>query len=55
MTLARLVALGAAVHEPPRDLGGGFVVASARDPSGNVLGLMHSPHWLAVRGAGAAP
>lgn len=48
-TLARLAALGAAVHERPRDFGGGFVVASVRDPFGNVLGLMHSPHWLSVR------
>jgi hypothetical protein len=25
----------------------GFVTGSIVDPFGNVVGLMHSPHWLA--------
>jgi hypothetical protein len=27
---------------------GGFVVASVVDPFGNIVGLMHSPHYLEV-------
>jgi predicted enzyme related to lactoylglutathione lyase len=43
--LARLSALGAAVHEPIRDVGGGIKVASVRDPFGNVFGLIENPHF----------
>jgi hypothetical protein len=43
----RLVALGATVHDPVTVREAGFVTGSVVDPFGNVLGLMHSPHWLA--------
>lgn len=45
--LASLVERGAAVFEPLIERGDGFVTASIADPFGNVLGLMHSPHWAA--------
>ena len=38
--LAEVTAAGAAVKEPPRDVGGGRLVASVTDPDGNVLGLL---------------
>ena len=38
--LAEVTAAGAAVKEPPRDVGGGRLVASFTDPDGNVLGLI---------------
>ncbi|MGC5615163.1 VOC family protein [Georgenia sp. Z1491] len=44
-TLADLLAHGATTHEPLIVRGHGFVTASVVDPFGNVLGLMHSPHW----------
>jgi predicted enzyme related to lactoylglutathione lyase len=49
-TIDRLVALGATPLNAPQDRGEGFITASVRDPFGNVLGLMHNPHYLAVRG-----
>ena len=44
-TVARLVELGATVHEPLRERGPGFVTASVVDPFGNVLGVMRNAHW----------
>ena len=38
--LAEVTAAGAAVKEPPRDVGGGRLVATFTDPDGNVLGLL---------------
>jgi predicted enzyme related to lactoylglutathione lyase len=38
--LADVTAAGAAVKEPPRDVGGGRLVATFTDPDGNVLGLL---------------
>jgi predicted enzyme related to lactoylglutathione lyase len=38
--LADVTAAGAAVKEPPRDVGGGRLVATFTDPDGNVLGLI---------------
>lgn len=40
--------MGARLHHPPRDFGEGFVGASVIDPFGNVLGIMHNPHYLEV-------
>ena len=59
-TLARLLGLGAALYQPITEHGdgSGFVTASVVDPFGNVLGIMHNPHYLeivAARGAGRAP
>jgi predicted enzyme related to lactoylglutathione lyase len=38
--LAEVIAAGATVKEPPRDVGGGRLVATITDPDGNVLGLL---------------
>lgn len=48
--LERLQRMGATLHHPPRDFGEGFVGASVVDPFGNVLGIMHNPHYLEVLG-----
>ena len=37
--LAEVIAAGATVHEPVRNVGGGRRVATFKDPDGNVLGL----------------
>lgn len=47
-TLERLAAMGATLHQPPRDFGEGFVGASVIDPFGNVLGIMDNPHYLEI-------
>jgi predicted enzyme related to lactoylglutathione lyase len=41
--LAEVTAAGATLTEPPRDVGGGRLVASFSDPDGNVLGLLQDP------------
>ena len=41
--LAAVTAAGATVKEPPRDVGGGRLVATFTDPDGNVLGLLQDP------------
>jgi predicted enzyme related to lactoylglutathione lyase len=38
--LAEVIAAGATLKEPARDVGGGRLVASFTDPDGNVLGLV---------------
>jgi predicted enzyme related to lactoylglutathione lyase len=38
--LAEVVAAGATVKDPVRDVGGGRLVATITDPDGNVLGLL---------------
>jgi predicted enzyme related to lactoylglutathione lyase len=43
----RAVALGATAYDPVTVREAGFVTGSIADPFGNVIGLMHSPHWLA--------
>ncbi|MEV4900018.1 VOC family protein [Citricoccus sp. NPDC055426] len=46
-TVSFLTGLGATEHEPVTPRGDeGFVTASVVDPFGNVLGLIHSPHYL---------
>jgi predicted enzyme related to lactoylglutathione lyase len=45
-TVARLLELGATAHEPVTPRGEGFATASVVDPFGNILGLIHSPHYL---------
>jgi catechol 2,3-dioxygenase-like lactoylglutathione lyase family enzyme len=42
---ARLLADGAQPHTPPQDVGGGITCAAVRDPFGNILGLIHNPHF----------
>jgi predicted enzyme related to lactoylglutathione lyase len=46
VTLDRLIGLGATGYEPATERGEGFVTASVVDPFGNILGLIHSPHYL---------
>jgi predicted enzyme related to lactoylglutathione lyase len=41
--LADVTAAGATVKEPPRNVGGGRLVASFTDPDGNVLGVLQDP------------
>ena len=43
--LARLEALGAPVHEPLADVGGGIKVCAVLDPFGNVVGIIENPHF----------
>jgi predicted enzyme related to lactoylglutathione lyase len=42
---ARIVALGAGVHEAVQEVGGGIRVAAVTDPFGNVFGLIENPHF----------
>jgi predicted enzyme related to lactoylglutathione lyase len=42
---SHLQALGATMHEEPREVGGGIIVASVLDPFGNILGLIHNPSF----------
>jgi predicted enzyme related to lactoylglutathione lyase len=46
--LERLLAMGATEYEPYTERGSGFVTASVVDPFGNVVGVMHNPHYLEV-------
>jgi len=41
--IAGLVDVGAAVAQPPTDVGGGMLVAKVTDPDGNTLGLRQAP------------
>ncbi|MBC3194120.1 VOC family protein [Pseudonocardia sp. C8] len=52
-TLERLLELGATEYQPVTEHGdgAGFVTASVVDPFGNILGIMHNPHWLALHTA----
>jgi predicted enzyme related to lactoylglutathione lyase len=44
--VARLVEHGATEYQPVVERDAGFVTASVLDPFGNILGLMHSPHFV---------
>lgn len=52
---SRLLAMGATEYQPPTDREAGFATAAVVDPFGNVLGIMHSPHYLEVLGEAGAP
>ncbi len=41
----RLVGLGATENEKPFNVGGELMVASVKDPWGNVVGLIYNPHF----------
>jgi predicted enzyme related to lactoylglutathione lyase len=49
-TFQKLLSMGAKEYQPITDRGEGFVTASVVDPFGNVLGIMHNPHYLEVLG-----
>lgn len=36
---------GAVVHEEPLNVGGELMVASVKDPWGNVIGIIYNPHF----------
>lgn len=36
---------GATVHEPPTNVGGELMVASVKDPWGNVVGVIYNPYF----------
>jgi predicted enzyme related to lactoylglutathione lyase len=44
-TFRRLVERGATAVEAVQDVGEGIQVASVTDPFGNLLGLIHNPHF----------
>ncbi|MBN2175927.1 MAG: VOC family protein [Bacteroidales bacterium] len=39
----RLISLGATVHEEPHSVGEPLIVASVKDPWGNVIGIIYNP------------
>ncbi|MCF8368044.1 MAG: VOC family protein [Bacteroidales bacterium] len=39
----RLISIGASLHEEPHSVGGPLIVASVKDPWGNVIGLIYNP------------
>lgn len=41
----RLIDLGAIEHEKPTKVGGDLVIASVKDPWGNVIGLIYNPEF----------
>ena len=41
----RLLNLGGKEHGAVRDVGGGIQVATVLDPFGNIIGLIHNPHF----------
>jgi predicted enzyme related to lactoylglutathione lyase len=43
--VTKLIALGAKEHEAITVREAGFVTASVVDPFGNILGIMHNPHY----------
>ena len=43
--LTRLIATGAVAHDAVQNVGGGIQVASVLDPFGNIIGLIHNPHF----------
>jgi predicted enzyme related to lactoylglutathione lyase len=55
-TVDQLLAMGATEYQPITEHGdgSGFTTASVVDPFGNVLGVMHNPHFLEIAEARAA-
>lgn len=47
--LARLQQLGATVEMPVTDVGGGILVATVRDPYGNLFGIIENPGFDASK------
>jgi lactoylglutathione lyase len=45
LTFAMLLAHGATAIEPPTEVGGGIIVATVKDPWGNLLGVIYNPHF----------
>ncbi len=41
----RVLGLGAQEHSKPREVGGDIIVATVKDPWGNVFGIIRNPHF----------
>ncbi|WP_257957507.1 VOC family protein [Parapedobacter tibetensis] len=41
----RLIDLGATENEKPYNVGGELTTATVKDPFGNIIGLIHNPHF----------
>ena len=41
----RLLGLGATLYEAPNNVGGEIMVASVKDPWGNIIGLIYNPEF----------
>jgi predicted enzyme related to lactoylglutathione lyase len=53
-TVRKLLEMGATEYDPITERESGFVTASVVDPFGNILGVMHNPHYLEVLAARGA-
>jgi predicted enzyme related to lactoylglutathione lyase len=42
----RFLELGASSHEVPENVGGDIIVATIKDPWGNVIGLIYNPEFM---------
>ena len=42
---SHLLNMGATSHEPPQNVGGELMVASVKDPWGNILGIIYNPYF----------
>lgn len=51
-TVARLQQIGATEHSAPMDVGEGIIVATVRDPFGNVFGVIRNPHFRVAPSGG---
>lgn len=47
-TFAMLLAQGATEHEKPNDVGDGIMLATVKDPWGNVIGFICNPHFKPI-------
>ena len=45
MEYKRLLSLGATEHQKPNNVGGEIVVATVKDPWGNVVGIIYNPEF----------
>lgn len=53
-SLERLLELGAEPHTDVQDVGEGVLVATVRDPFGNLLGIIENPHFSLENQPGGA-
>ena len=42
---SRMLRAGATEHEKPNNVGGDLMVASVKDPWGNIIGLIYNPYF----------
>lgn len=49
-TYKRVQDLGAQKHADPKDVGGGIIVATVKDPFGNIFGIIENPHFKLASG-----